>query len=354
MESSNLFEKTKDITYDKVQEMFENGVPQVSKKNPLFIIKFGPPGSGKTHANSMIYKMFSLKADDFVYIDMDNAVESSLELRNKTVKLRNKYCKNVPLLDIPEHTIRKILYDVHHVREKHLNEIKTDERDKGLYEWGQKDKAYAVLQRAMDLNHNIMFDSTGSARSRNDNRMILNSIPPIYKIVVFYPINSIDIQRKRTSKRASEALKQSHPQFGRFRMPDGRKQSNDEAKETFEKLILPMMYSGLIYKIIMHNNEEDIQNWKDVYTKPMPEKNTTRYNPMRIGKKPIVLENGKPVAVPKIDKKTMDWTPNQHKKLMKSRIEAGLEKQYVEKYRAPMKGSCGIPTSKQTVLLPSV
>jgi len=56
----------------------------------LFIMKYAPPGSGKSTCDEFIFKKYDLTPNDFVHLDSDELFESSRELRLKTAAARGQ------------------------------------------------------------------------------------------------------------------------------------------------------------------------------------------------------------------------------------------------------------------------
>jgi hypothetical protein len=74
-----------------------------------------------------------------------------------------------------------------------------------------------------------------------------------------------------------------HPMYGRLRTNAARIGSDDSARDFFNDTLLPMFFAGLVYKIILYNNEEnkqpDFDKTIDINFEDIPEE---RHNPLRV------------------------------------------------------------------------
>ena len=82
---------TAELNYRAAESILTHGAAMISRETPLFVFKYGPPGSGKSTTDSIIYKHFSLNSEDFIHLDIDALIESSRELRSGTVGARKKF-----------------------------------------------------------------------------------------------------------------------------------------------------------------------------------------------------------------------------------------------------------------------
>jgi len=273
---------TADLNYRTAEAILTHGEAMVSRETPLFIFKYGPPGSGKSTADSIIYQNFSLNSGDFIHLDIDALIESSRELRRGTVGARSKFPQEKSI-NFSNKNLGTLLAEVNDIRGKISNRI-FHNVSVGL-DWNLTEILKAILQVSIDKNYHIMFDATGSVSNHEYYKRIFNCLPIVYKIVIVYPILSQTSQKIRTFSRANRNFSKEDEEkiYGRLRLDDARVLSTPQAKDFFERTIIPMMYAGLIHEIIMVNNEDkpDV-NFKATIPLEAVRVDPTRHVPLRI------------------------------------------------------------------------
>jgi hypothetical protein len=248
---------TVNMDYPIAERILTHNKALTSRTTPLFVFKYAPPGSGKSTCDDIIYKNFNLNSDDFVHLDVDELLESSMEVRTGTTAARAKYGAIKKSIDFSDETLKALLEEVNGIRSRETY-AKVQNKTIDLT-WSLADKIKAMLQISIDKNYHIMFDATGAAGAHNYYKRILNSIPAIYKIIFVYPILSQTSQKIRTFSRANKNFAESREDqrmYGRLRLDETRVLSTPQAKDFFLKTVIPMMYAGLIHEIIMVNNED--------------------------------------------------------------------------------------------------
>ena len=75
------------FTLDKFIALSDGPVVLKPSKTPLLIIKYGPPGSGKTSADNQVEKMFSVDLDNYAKVDKDTPLTSIKSFRDGSIKI---------------------------------------------------------------------------------------------------------------------------------------------------------------------------------------------------------------------------------------------------------------------------
>jgi hypothetical protein len=273
---------TEELDYRTAEAILTHGQAMVSRETPLFIFKYGPPGSGKSTSDDTIYKTFKLSSNDFIFLDFDELIESSRELRVRTSSIRGtgKYGRSI---NFPDENLRPILDEINKIRWEISGRMIPNAQIGASLNF--TDKLRAILQTSIDKNYNIMFDVTGVASQHEYYKRVLNCIPEIYKIIFVYPILSQTSQKIRTFSRANTNFSKEDEQkmYGRLRLDDARVLAAPPAKEFFLNTVIPMMYAGLIHQIIMVNNEDkpDV-NFKATIPLEAVRADPRRHVPLRI------------------------------------------------------------------------
>lgn len=223
------------LTMDRLFQLEDEFKRLKPTKIPLCIIKYGPPGSGKSSADEYIKDMFHIDLDNFTKID-----------------------KDVPLIAIRE--FRKGSIDIYKGVKKGVAEAVQTFQDQILNEPNHEglsinDKMPVALQRAFDLQFNVLWETTGqSARSQELMESVFRAIPKVYRIIVLYPIVSESTALARVRTRARSHLKEEPPYFRP--VPVERvKAARVAGQRYFTERIVPLVLDGTIYQLFCYNNE---------------------------------------------------------------------------------------------------
>jgi hypothetical protein len=234
---SGFVNRAANLTLNKLLQIEDQFKRILPTKHPLCIIKFGPPGSGKSSADSYIQKMFGIDLSNFTQIDKDNPLISIQEFREGSIALYEG------------------------VRHSELDTAIQEFQDKILNEPNREglsinDKMPIALQRAFDLQLNVLWETTAqSARSQNLMERVFTGIPAVYKIIILYPIVSEETSLARVKLRALSHLKQQPPYY-RPVPADRVRVARVEAQRYFKESIIPRVLDGSIYQLFCYNNEE--------------------------------------------------------------------------------------------------
>jgi hypothetical protein len=186
------------------------------QKDPLLIVKYGPPGSGKS--SSVIYdeiKKLGRPMNSYVDINIDTYVEMIEEYREGLIKGEN-------------------LYD----------QTRTMKNKSGMSIY---DKTKYVLKKAIDQRSNLIIEITGGYSVGKTGPLgwifkMIDNTP--YKIVVIYPKVSIRTIMKRMETRF------------RKRKPDELKKEYALSVENFDKY-LKHPNKKYVKSVIVVENEKD-------------------------------------------------------------------------------------------------
>jgi hypothetical protein len=297
-----LYDRTTDITYAEAMRILTKGNQMRSRENPLIILKYGPPGSGKSSSDPIIYNMFGLSEEDFIHIDFDEVLESSKELRHQTAEVRRSEPEPTSNNLNKAGKLKSVISRFVDVRSKHTTGVKSQSEpsaykthNEGLHNWGLLSKVHAVLQESLDRNYHIMYDITGvgyTDESKYYQRLLL-SIPKVYRIVIVYPYISRSIQQERAFARANGFMQQEFPMYGRITGKETRKSVDQSSRDFFKNTLMPMFFSGMIYKILMYDNQERMApNFNEVVDINFASVPENRHNPLRVSPLfPVEVDN---------------------------------------------------------------
>lgn len=229
-----------ELTLEKLIPIVDNYTHIQASKTPLCIIKYGPPGSGKTTADALVQKMFDLDLDQFAKIDKDVPLTSIASFRKGSLEIIKKY----PGLRYKYQAAQKKVVDF---QERIL-------KTKDVDGFSITDKIPIVLQRAFDYNLNILWETTGqSIASQELIEQVFASIPKIYRIVVLFPIISLQTARERVSRRADNHLLKDPPYYRPVPYRQ-LKNATEKSRKYFTEKIVPRVLSGEIYQLFCFNN----------------------------------------------------------------------------------------------------
>lgn len=254
------------FTLDKFIALSDGPVVLKPSKTPLLIIKYGPPGSGKTSADNQVEKMFSVDLDNYAKVDKDTPLTSIKSFRDGSIKI------------IKHHDGLHYHHRAQHRVQKLQNKTLKAKNKDGL---SINEKVPIILQRAFDYNFNILWETTCQSQSSQDlMAAVFNTVPKIYRIVVIFPIVSLKTARQRVSQRAAAHLALQPPYY-RPVPYDRLKQATRESRKYFMSHIMPKVLDGTIYQLFCYNNtttqkEEDYDTITNKNVQDRKQKHKTR------------------------------------------------------------------------------
>ncbi len=212
-----IFQSINNLTLKNVENIATKGHTIKKQKDPLLIVKYGPPGSGKS--SQIVYdaiKKLGRPMNSYVDINIDTYVEMIEEYRKALQKGENLYDKT-----------------------------RTMKNKTGLSIY---DKTKIVLKKAIENRSNVIIEITGGYKVGKSGplgwifKMIDNSP---YKIVVIYPKVSLGKIEKRLESRF-------------------RKRNLKELKEEYElsvqnfKKYIKYPNKKYVKSVIVIDNEKDL------------------------------------------------------------------------------------------------
>jgi hypothetical protein len=230
-----------DLTLEKLIPIVDDYHNIQPSKTPLCIIKYGPPGSGKTSADVLVEKLFNIDLSKFAKIDKDAPLTAIKSFRNGSMEIIKKY--------------QGFRYKEQPVQKKvvKLQETILETKDKdGLT---ITEKIPIVLQRAFDYNLNILWETTcQSTGSQQLMDLAFKTIPKVYRIIVLFPIISFRTAKQRVITRAEKHLSETPPYYRPVPISQ-IKIAIQNSHAYFKKNIVPKVLDGSIYQVFCYNNE---------------------------------------------------------------------------------------------------
>lgn len=239
--SKILADSASDFTLEKLFKLVDGFGYIKSYSNPLLIIKYGPPGSGKTSADNRIEQLFNVRLGNFAKIDKDSPLVAIDDFRKGSLSIIKKYdglaYKTQPV-------IKKVV--------ALQNRILASKNKEGL---SIIDKIPIALQRAFDYNLNVLWETTGqSSGSQALMDLVFNRIPKFYKIIIVFPIVSLQTAKKRVLQRAVEHLAEDPPYYRPVPVSQV-KRATEMSHKYFKETIIPKVLDGTIYQLFCFDNE---------------------------------------------------------------------------------------------------
>lgn len=223
-----------ELTLDKVIPLMDGYKRIKANKIPLCIIKYGPPGSGKTSADAVIKKLLRINLSNFTKVDKDTPLTAIKSFRDESLRIKGEQSEDDAIVKMQQ-------------------ELLEQKDNDGL---SINDKMPILLQRAFDYKLNVLWETTAqSPRSQKLLDRVFETIPSNYRIIVLFPIISIDTAKRRVVERAHAHLLNEPPYY----RPVPVKQlleATDNSHMYFMKEIVPRVLSGHIYQLYCYNNEK--------------------------------------------------------------------------------------------------
>lgn len=223
-----------ELTLDKVIPLMDSYKRIKANKIPLCIIKYGPPGSGKTSADAVIKKLLRINLSNFTKVDKDTPLTAIKSFRDESLRIKGEQSQDEEIVKMQQ-------------------ELLEQKDNDGL---SINDKMPILLQRAFDYKLNVLWETTAqSPRSQKLLDRVFETIPSNYRIIVLFPIISIDTAKRRVVERAQAHLLNEPPYY----RPVPVKQlieATDNSHMYFMKEIVPRVLSGNIHQLYCYNNEK--------------------------------------------------------------------------------------------------
>lgn len=213
-----IFQSVHNLTLKNVENIATKGHTMKKQKDPLLIVKYGPPGSGKS--SSIVYgaiKNLGRPMNSYVDINIDTYVEMIEEYRKGIESGENLY-----------------------------NKTRTTKNRSGMSIY---DKTKHVLKKAIGQRSNLIIEITGGYEVGKSGPLgwiikMIENTP--YKIVLIYPKVSLKTITKRMEHRF------------RKRKLDELKKEYELSVENFNKYLKhPNKHAKYIKQVIVLDNEPD-------------------------------------------------------------------------------------------------
>ena len=176
-----------------------------SFEEPLFIIKIGPPGSGKSSSNPVLIRHLGINPDDALTIDYDKITASFKNFRNQTRNIRKMYNTK---------PINNDLYKLTSALHRRYTSVKNKATQKPISQHVE-----SVISHAIRQQKNIIYETI-----RPINNIIKKYKDMLhknkYKIIVIFHMADGNTLKQRILERG-EKLYQGDPSYYRaFNMPE--------------------------------------------------------------------------------------------------------------------------------------
>jgi hypothetical protein len=297
-----------------------NSLP--SYMRPIFLIKYGPPGSGKSSADKLI-ETFGVPIDQYVNIALDDMVTSVRSYRRNTQKLYKRYTNEGK----PFNTNFYAGINTAFAKAKNTKNalgLSIDEKRKLLF------------QKSIDLGKNIIFETTGSSSKPGVDYLaeFLDAVPPIYQVILIYPVVKADILQGRVRGRAEAQLRLPEPYF-RIVNPDTVPVKVENSVRYFHEFLVRRLFDDslrIINKMFVYRNDVPETDNKELTEEELEAivTNASRKtnNAKRISNKPVRFtyrrnKDGKVRAVNEVSHKNYRYIPNSnHKQRLRAELRA--------------------------------
>jgi len=181
--------------------------PKNSKPN--FIIKWGPPASGKTQGLKATIEQLGAPLNSYINFSVDDPIEAATYFRNATLRIANGYFNNV---NKNENSIVKKLNGITNKNAETFRRVYGDVR-KTRNNNGRTfgNKLNTMILAAMERRVNITFETTGSS----DNVWGVPAWPgwlwtkfpqlsSVYNVIILFPMVPFETTWDRYRRRAAQ------------------------------------------------------------------------------------------------------------------------------------------------------
>lgn len=231
---STLSEKLTNITENSLSKIFTlnrrkvNNLPTPTE--PKFIIKYGPPASGKgSDAVKSLITSLGDPLNTYININVDDAVEStemftssSRDLVNNIIKSKNLTNFNKFLNNATPEQVAKF--------SKIYTNIRFGKNNKGRTIGNKMDN---LLMQALKAKKNITFETTGGTKFPYWLWTDLQHLITGYKIVIIFPI----VPFEETWRRYKMRPIQTYIKGGGFRFGSSKNQLRDTYSNSYKNFI---------------------------------------------------------------------------------------------------------------------
>lgn len=215
-----------------------------SHPNPIIIFKLGPPGSGKSSAQSnMIVENIGVNPTDAIKIDIDKVTASFPEFRKNTKAIRKRY-NNGNTKKRYNNTFRFNNQFYKNLSTKHTKytTLKNKTTNKPMI-----DHSDALLVKAIKGKKNIIYDTIRPIDKKLPN--YLNMLQKNnYRIYIIYHMADINTLSKRIHKRG-ENLYEKYNYYRAFNM-NTLPSVIEKLNESLDNYLIPLQNKGIITDII--------------------------------------------------------------------------------------------------------
>jgi hypothetical protein len=189
------------------------------------------------------------------------------------------------------------------------------------------DKRKLLFQKSIDLGKNIIFETTGSSSKPGVDYLaeFLDAVPPIYQVILIYPVVKPDILQGRVRGRAEAQLRLPEPYF-RIVNPDTVPVKVENSVRYFHEFLVRRLFDDslrIINKMFVYRNDVPEADNKELTEEELEAivTNASRKtsNAKRISNKPVRFTYkrnaaGKVHAVNEVTNKNYRYIPNSNNK----------------------------------------
>lgn len=171
-----------------IDEIFSNedGSPKKESEEPIFIIGFGPPGSGKSRVVDEVGKIYS-------NINWSNTIDTNVDFVFQNTKQWKRQSQEIQEMDVSQEK-----------KKEYSQKLYT------TYRYFSDQISDLVLYKALGENYNLYFETTGFSVD-----WLLNLAKHIknlgYTLVCVYPFVKTEIIRERLIKRQHQTGQEPKP-----------------------------------------------------------------------------------------------------------------------------------------------
>lgn len=241
----NLYENT--FTRENIEKVLCNGgTLDCYRKylNPIIIFKLGPPGAGKSSAQSnLIVEQLGVNPADAVKLDVDKVTASFPEFREKTRTIRKRY-NNGNTKKRFNNTVRFNNNFYKNLSNVHLRFTSLKNKASGKNMITHSD---ALLVKAIKSKKNIIFDTIRPLDKKLPQflNMLHNNN---YRTYIIFHMTDIDTLSRRIHKRG-ENLYEKHNYYRAFNM-ETLPSVIQKLMESLENYLKPLEREGKITGIL--------------------------------------------------------------------------------------------------------